>query len=42
VKLLETENFCNRELTLPLHPSLSEKDIDRIVKSLGRAVYWNK
>jgi dTDP-4-amino-4,6-dideoxygalactose transaminase len=42
VKLPETENFCNRELTLPLHPSLSEKDIDRIVKSLGRAVYWNK
>jgi dTDP-4-amino-4,6-dideoxygalactose transaminase len=38
VILPKTEEFCDRELTLPLHPSLTENDIERIVESLQRAM----
>lgn len=38
VKLSKTEEFCDRELTLPLHPSLCEKDLKRVVKSLQKAI----
>ncbi len=34
VSLPNTESFCSRELTLPLHPSLSESDVDRVVATL--------
>jgi len=33
-RLPETEEFCKRELTLPLHPSLSENDVIYIVSTL--------
>lgn len=38
VSLPETEGFCARELTLPLHPALSEKDIEQVVGSLRKAI----
>lgn len=38
VSLPNTESFCSRELTLPLHPSLSESDVDRVVATLKGAV----
>lgn len=38
VMLPKTEEFCARELTLPLHPSLTEKDVKRVVESLGKAM----
>lgn len=37
VVLHKTEKFCDRELTLPLHPSLKQNDVERIVKSLQKA-----
>jgi dTDP-4-amino-4,6-dideoxygalactose transaminase len=33
-----TEAFCARQLTLPLHPRLSDADVDRVVRSLGIAL----
>jgi dTDP-4-amino-4,6-dideoxygalactose transaminase len=33
-----TEQFCSRELTLPLHPRLDGADIARVVRSLGEAL----
>jgi dTDP-4-amino-4,6-dideoxygalactose transaminase len=36
IVLPETENFCSRELTLPLHPSLTENDVENIVESLKK------
>jgi dTDP-4-amino-4,6-dideoxygalactose transaminase len=36
--LPRTDSFCARELTLPLHPSLNENDIDRVVKGLEDAL----
>ena len=36
--LPNTEKFCTRELTLPLHPGLSEGDVERVVKTLKRAI----
>ena len=36
--LPNTEQFCARELTLPLHPGLSESDVERVVKTLKRAI----
>jgi dTDP-4-amino-4,6-dideoxygalactose transaminase len=39
VQLPETEKFCARELTLPLHPSLTENDVERVVKSLQKAIH---
>ncbi len=38
VILPKTEEFCDRELTLPLHPSLTEDDVNRVVESLGKAI----
>jgi dTDP-4-amino-4,6-dideoxygalactose transaminase len=42
VKLPKTEEFCIRELTLPLHPSLSENDVKRIVDTLRKAIDGKK
>ena len=42
VRLPKTEEFCSRELTLPLHPSLTENNIQRVVESLGKAIYGSK
>ena len=36
--LPHTESFCSRELTLPLHPSLRESDVDRVVAGLEEGV----
>ena len=38
VILPKTEEFCAREITLPLHPSLTEDDVVRVVDSLQKAV----
>jgi dTDP-4-amino-4,6-dideoxygalactose transaminase len=38
VKLPKTEEFCTRELTLPLHPSLNDDDVKRVVESLRKAL----
>lgn len=38
VSLPNTESFCSRELTLPLHPSLRESDVDRVVAALKSAI----
>jgi dTDP-4-amino-4,6-dideoxygalactose transaminase len=38
VILPKSEEFCARELTLPLHPSLTEDDVKCVVESLGKAV----
>lgn len=39
VLLPKTEEFCAGELTLPLHPSMTEDDIERVVESLKKAIY---
>lgn len=39
VMLPKTEEFCARELTLPLHPSLTEEDVKCVVESLREAVH---
>jgi dTDP-4-amino-4,6-dideoxygalactose transaminase len=38
VVLPKSEEFCLRELSLPLHPALDETDIDRVVTCLRRAL----
>jgi dTDP-4-amino-4,6-dideoxygalactose transaminase len=38
VTLPHTEHFSRRELTLPLHPTLSSADIDRVVAALRDAL----
>jgi len=38
VKLEKTEEFSQRELTLPLHPMMGEDDVSRVVAALGRAL----
>ena len=38
VTLPVTEEFCSRQLTLPLHPLLTEQDIVRIVAALAQAI----
>ena len=38
VSLPNTEHFCDRELTLPLHPGLTESDVDRVVRTLKHAL----
>jgi len=35
-KLLKTENFYQRELTLPLYPVLKNRDVERIVNTLKK------
>jgi dTDP-4-amino-4,6-dideoxygalactose transaminase len=37
VKLPKTEDFCARELTLPLHPSLHVSDVKCVIDSLRKA-----
>lgn len=39
VVLPNTEEFCSRELTLPLHPALREDDVEKVVRSLRTAIY---
>jgi dTDP-4-amino-4,6-dideoxygalactose transaminase len=36
--LPQTEEFCRRELTLPLHPKLEERDVETVVHALAEAV----
>lgn len=36
--LPNTEWFCSRQLTLPLHPSLSKSDVKRVVEGLKAAI----
>jgi dTDP-4-amino-4,6-dideoxygalactose transaminase len=38
VCLPQTEEFCRRELTLPLHPKLEERDVETVVRALAEAV----
>ena len=38
VLLPKTEEFCRRELTLPLHPRLEERDVERVVCVLAEAL----
>lgn len=38
VSLPETDSFCSRELSLPLHPSLEKSDVDRVVAVLKSAI----
>jgi dTDP-4-amino-4,6-dideoxygalactose transaminase len=38
VELPNTEAFCASELTLPLHPRLSDDDVRRVVTSLSRSL----
>ena len=42
INLPKTEEFCARELTLPLHPSLKENEVEFVVGSLGKAISLNK
>jgi dTDP-4-amino-4,6-dideoxygalactose transaminase len=39
VNLPKTEEFCSRELTLPLHPSLGEGEIRMVIESLQKALH---
>jgi dTDP-4-amino-4,6-dideoxygalactose transaminase len=39
VMLPKTEKFSARELTLPLHPTLTEDDAERVVMSLRKAIH---
>lgn len=36
--LRKTEEFARRELTLPLHPAMHDRDIERVVRSLAVAL----
>jgi dTDP-4-amino-4,6-dideoxygalactose transaminase len=38
IMLPRTEQFCARELSLPLHPSLTENDVERVVESLRKGI----
>jgi dTDP-4-amino-4,6-dideoxygalactose transaminase len=38
IKLQQTENFCSRELTLPLHQSMAEADVEKISRALREAI----
>jgi dTDP-4-amino-4,6-dideoxygalactose transaminase len=38
IVLPKTDWFCERELTLPLHPALMESDVEYVVKKLKQAV----
>lgn len=38
VVLPKTEHYCERELTLPLHPQMSFADVERVVATLGSAL----
>jgi dTDP-4-amino-4,6-dideoxygalactose transaminase len=36
IVLPNTESFCSREITLPLHASMASEDVDRVLNSLVR------
>ena len=38
LELPKTEEFCRRELSLPLHPALTGEDVDRVVACLSSAL----
>lgn len=38
IALPKSEEFCRRELSLPLHPALEDKDVDRVVDGLRTAL----
>jgi dTDP-4-amino-4,6-dideoxygalactose transaminase len=38
VLLPQTEEFCRRELTLPLHPKLEERDVETVAAALAEAL----
>jgi dTDP-4-amino-4,6-dideoxygalactose transaminase len=38
VELPNTETFCRRELTLPLHPKMRDADVETVARSLGEAM----
>lgn len=38
LELPRTEAFCRRELTLPLHPKLTDRDVEFVVHSLAAAL----
>jgi dTDP-4-amino-4,6-dideoxygalactose transaminase len=38
VRLPKTEEFCRRELTLPLHPKMGEQDVEMVVSILAEAL----
>jgi dTDP-4-amino-4,6-dideoxygalactose transaminase len=38
IALPKSEEFCRRELSLPLHPALEEADVERVVDGLGTAL----
>lgn len=38
LRLPRTEEYCRRELTLPLHPKLTDLDVDVAVRALARAL----
>jgi dTDP-4-amino-4,6-dideoxygalactose transaminase len=38
-KLPKTEEFCERELTLPLHPVLRKRDVKKVVGVLRKSIW---
>lgn len=38
VVLPTTEEFCRRELTLPLHPKMEERDVETVAAALAEAL----
>jgi dTDP-4-amino-4,6-dideoxygalactose transaminase len=38
VRLPKTEEFCRRELTLPLHPKMEERDVETVTRALSQAL----
>jgi dTDP-4-amino-4,6-dideoxygalactose transaminase len=38
LRLPETEEFARRELTLPLHPAMTDDDVEHVVRSLSRSL----
>ena len=40
VCLPKTEEFCRRELTLPLHPKMEEGDVEAVTGALAEALRW--
>lgn len=42
LRLPRTEAYCRRELTLPLHPKLTDLDVEAVVQALARALESDK
>lgn len=38
VRLPVTEEFCRRELTVPLHPKMADSDVETVVRALAQAI----